>query len=305
MTSLSEVSYGERASRHSNPVARRLLQIAEVKRSNLVVSADLTTSAELLKCADGKWTRNRNKDSVAKHIQEIGPYIAILKTHVDIVSDFSKDTVEKLKAVAKKHNFLIFEDRKFVDIGNTVQKQYHGGPLYISEFAEIVNASILSGDGIVEALSQVIHSPDFPYAEERALILLAEMTSKGSLATGSYTSKCIELARRHTDSVIGFIANGNLSSVQVTSSPSETEDLLIFTTGVNQKTKGDKLGQQYQTPTEAIEGGGDFIISGRGIYASPDPVQSAQSYQKEGWDAYLKRVGKAWWSEGSEYSVSG
>lgn len=206
--------------------------------------------------------------------------------------DFSKDTVENLKALAKKHNFLIFEDRKFVDIGNTVQKQYHGGALRISEFAHIVNLSILSGDGIVEALSQVIHSPDFPFPNERALILLAEMTSKGNLATGAYTSKCVELARVHTDSIIGFIANGTLSSVPVSSAPPETEDLLIFTTGVNQESKGDKLGQQYQTPTQAVEGGADFIIAGRGIYASADPIQSAQSYQKEGWEAYLKRVGK-------------
>jgi hypothetical protein len=31
--------------------------------------------------------------------------------------------------------------------------------------------------------------------------------------------------------------------------------------------KGDKLGQQYQTPQSAVGRGADFIISGRGIYA--------------------------------------
>ncbi len=41
----------------------------------------------------------------------VGPHICILKTHADIMRDFSRDTADQLKALAEKHNFVIMEDR--------------------------------------------------------------------------------------------------------------------------------------------------------------------------------------------------
>lgn len=195
-----------------------------------------------------------------------------------------------LKSLAEKHNFLLFEDRKFVDIGNTVQKQYHGGALRISEWAHIVNASVLAGDGIVEVLTETATSKDFTYKGERGLLMLAEMTTKGTLATGAYTQASIESARKHQAFVIGFVANQALTSIESSSHATDAEDFVVFSTGVNRAAKGDPLGQQYQTPEAAIRRGADFIISGRGIYATADPIQSVQLYQKEGWLAYEERV---------------
>jgi orotidine-5'-phosphate decarboxylase len=149
-----------------------------------------------------------------------------------------------------------------------------------------VNLSILGGDGIVEALDQTVTSSDFPYPGQRAFLILAEMTSKESLATGSYTQKCIDIARKFRSSMIGFVATRALGQGDA----AKGEDFLVFTTGVNLSNKGDKLGQQYQTPASAVERGADFIIAGRGIYASSDPVESAKAYQAEGWEAYLKRT---------------
>lgn len=221
----------------------------------------------------------------------LGPYIAVLKTHIDILSDFTPDTITGLKTLSEKHNFLIFEDRKFIDIGNTVQKQYHGGTLRISEWAHIVNCSVLPGEGIVEALAQTAQANDFPYGSDRGLLILAEMTSKGSLATGSYTSASVDYARKYHSFVLGFVSTRSLAEVESSVAAAENEDFVVFTTGVNLSSKGDKLGQQYQTPQSAIGRGADFVIAGRGIYAAPDPVEAARQYQQQGWEAYLARVG--------------
>jgi orotidine-5'-phosphate decarboxylase len=215
----------------------------------------------------------------------------VIKTHIDILSDFSEATTTGLKQLAEKHNFLIFEDRKFIDIGNTVQKQYHGGALRISEWAHIINCSILPGEGIVQALTQTAAAPDFPYGPERGLLILAEMTSKGSLATGPYTTASVDYARRYPEFVMGFICTRSLTEVEsMETTKAANEDFVVFTTGVNLSTKGDKLGQQYQTPQSAIGRGADFIIAGRGIYAAADPVEAAKQYQQQGWEAYLARV---------------
>jgi orotidine-5'-phosphate decarboxylase len=112
------------------------------------------------------------------------------------------------------HNFMLFEDRKFVDIGHTVQQQYHEGALRIPKFAHVVNASVLAGEGVIEALEQVMTGLDFPYKDERAMLILAEMTTAGSLATGDYTRSCIEIARKHKQSVIGFVATQSLTNFE-------------------------------------------------------------------------------------------
>ena len=41
------------------------------------------------------------------------------QTHIDIIQDFDSDLVTQLQALSKEHDFLIFEDRKFADIGES------------------------------------------------------------------------------------------------------------------------------------------------------------------------------------------
>jgi len=65
------------------------------------VSADVNSTSVLLRLAE-----------------EVGDYICVLKTHSDIIDDFSEKTIKGLTEISRRKRFLIFEDRKFGDIGS-------------------------------------------------------------------------------------------------------------------------------------------------------------------------------------------
>ena len=57
------------------------------------------------------------------------------------------DMIHEISELSVKHNFLIFEDRKFADIGNTVRLQYQNGPFKISSWTDMANFHIIPGPG--------------------------------------------------------------------------------------------------------------------------------------------------------------
>lgn len=47
-----------------------------------------------------------------------------IQTHIDILEDFDASVIERLKTLSEEHNFLIFEDRKFADIGEFARTRH-------------------------------------------------------------------------------------------------------------------------------------------------------------------------------------
>ncbi len=242
----------------SHPVLKKLYQIMLDKKSNLSVSADLVKAVDLIKL-----------------VEQVAPHICVLKTHIDIVEDFTPELTYKLRQLADKHNFLIFEDRKFADIGNTVLRQVKNGVYKISEWADIINAHVLPGEGIISGLREGCKG-----RRDVGLLLLAQMSSKGNLFSESYIQETVKMAQNNTDFVMGFIAQEELI---------QGAGFITMTPGVQVQTSGDNLGQSYNTPKNIIcDKGSDIIIVGRGIYGADNPEQAAKQYQKLGWDALME-----------------
>lgn len=230
----------------------------EQKQTNLCVAADFIHAKKILELA-----------------KATGPHICIFKTHIDIVEDFSPEFITKLQELAVTHNFLIFEDRKFADIGKTVQLQYQHGIYHIADWAHITNTHTVAGPGSIEALQEI------GLPKQNGLLLLAEMSPQGNLATGEYTTKSIAMAETHKDFVMGFISTKKLAG----------DEFIYMTPGVQLEAGTDKHGQQFKTPQSVItQSQSDIIIVGRGITESNDPKTTAKIYQQSGWNAYRDRL---------------
>ncbi len=234
----------------THPMGRRLLTLIESKKTRLALSLDVTTKREFLALAD-----------------LIGPEICVLKTHIDIIEDFDADLIVQLKALSNKHNFLIFEDRKFADIGETVKHQFGKGLYHIADWAHIVNAHGVAGPGTIQGLKAAAKG-------DTGLLLLLEMSSTGNLLDQQAQSKMLSWAQEYQDFVMGFIAQKRF--------PTRT-DFIVMTPGVHLDQKGDGLGQQYRSVQEVlVENGSDIIIVGRAIYGAQDPLAEAKRYRIAG-----------------------
>ena len=245
------LSYEQKLEVTKHPTAKKLLQTAINKKSNLIVSADVVTTSELLNLAD-----------------KIGPHIVALKTHIDIIKDFDHDkTIIPLVDSAKKHNFLLMEDRKFADIGSTQELQFSKGIYQISKWADMVTSHLIAGKKSLECFKNV------------GVIAILGMSCEGTLTDAHYQEEGLKIVEEQSN-IMGCVAQRKIN-----------KEMLLFTPGVSLEQSGDDKGQQYNTPDHVFDNlHTDFIIVGRGIYLAESAEKSSENYREIGWKAYEKSL---------------
>lgn len=256
-----KLPYNKRAKLATNLLASKLLELMELKQTNICLAADL-----------------KEVDAILELANVAGPHIAVLKTHVDIIEDFNEYFILRLKELARQHNFLLMEDRKFGDIGNTVSLQYKHGLYKIAEWADLITVHPVSGASVINALKTSLEN----IIEPRGIFLVAEMSCEGALTTGDYLKNAVSMAEKASDLVVGLVCQSNLSA---------QPGLLQLTPGVKLSESGDGLGQQYNDPRSVINEGADLAVVGRGITKAPHGyLKATLEYKKELWNAYEERI---------------
>ena len=260
--------WGARWDACNNTLARQYMEVVCRKQSLVILAADLNTMAGLNDLVD-----------------QVGPHIAALKTHVDLVDDWTAASWAALCEKVKSHDLLIFEDQKFGDIGPISQKQM-AGVYDIRSWANIVTAHGISGPDIVDGLC----AGWADVGREGGVLLLAQMSSRGNLLDAGYTENVVGEGVNNSG-VFGFIGNGSRADELTELSKMVGGRKLIWTPGVNLAVGDGEMGQRYGDPREAVLAGSDGIIVGSGIYKSEQKGEVAREYASASWQALLERSG--------------
>ncbi|MEC7694553.1 MAG: orotidine-5'-phosphate decarboxylase [Candidatus Thermoplasmatota archaeon] len=261
-----EEVWGPRWVNSAHPISHEYMRISSEKNSLVVLAADLPSVGGIIDL-----------------IESVGSKVCALKTHVDMVDDFSMDSWKNLVEVAKSNDVLLFEDRKFADIGSVAQTQM-GGLYNIQSWADVVTCHSVSGPDVVDGIAA-----GWEEAERvGGVLLLAQMSSSGNLLDDSYGDRTLEIGNV-SPHVMGYIGNGS-SPIELKRLRSKVgEGRMIWTPGVSLSAKEGVLGQRYGNPAEAVISGSDAIIVGSGIHGSEDAFSAAQDYASASWNALLER----------------
>ena len=262
----AEDAWGPRWVNCAHPLSHEFMRVACEKESLVVLAADLPTV-----------------EGIVQLIEDVGEYVCALKTHVDMVEGFNMEDWSKVVDAARSKGMLLFEDRKFADIGRVAQTQM-GGLYDIRSWADLVTSHSISGPDVVDGLAAAWDEVE----RIGGVLLLAQMSSSGNLLVEGYAESTLEIGNA-SPHVLGYIGNGSSVSELEWLRSKVGEGRMIWTPGVNLSAEEGVLGQRYGHPAEAVLAGSDAIIVGSGIHKSEDPLSSAREYASASWGALLER----------------
>ena len=206
-------------------IKHKLNNLIEKKQSKLCFSADLD-----------------DKDKMINILNDIGDKIVICKIHYDFYQDKNDELKNKLIELSIQKDFLLMEDRKFVDIAYTVEKQYKG----FSKWIDLITVMGNVNSDVVSKLSGVV--------------LIGNMSNN----IYDYTPSVKEIIKSHPDRIAGIVTQHRIN----------VNGLINMTPGISNEIKN--IGDQRYRTTSDVDT--DIIIVGRAIYNSEDYLKSVDNF---------------------------
>ena len=175
-----------------------------------------------------------------------GPHIGILKTHMDTFSDFNEHKLVRFIALKKKYDLLVWEDRKFADIGMIMDKQINNSVLRYDKWVDVFSLHAITGR---ESLETVFNrNPDFKW------IIIGQLSCPDNLIDKIYTQSAKSIYDSY-ENVIGMVCQDYLGP-----------EVIHIIPGISNTRKEDKMGQSYSKLEEKQFA--DFLVCGRSIDSS-------------------------------------
>tara|TARA_B100001093_G_scaffold143766_1_gene136329 strand:- start:765 stop:1886 length:1122 start_codon:yes stop_codon:yes gene_type:complete len=207
-------------------VGQKMVDITVKKNSRLCFSADIEDKEKLIKVLD-----------------DIGKHIVVCKIHYDIYNDSDESIKNALIDLSIKHDFLIMEDRKFVDISYIANRQYNA----YKNWVDLVTVMSSVSDEVIKGMSGVM--------------LVANMSNNKKW---DYTLDAINLAKNNRKNVIGFITQKRIT----------IDGMICMTPGISLESK--RIADQNYRSINDVDT--DILIVGRGIYSYSDYIEKAKAY---------------------------
>ncbi|MCK5347229.1 MAG: orotidine-5'-phosphate decarboxylase, partial [Candidatus Heimdallarchaeota archaeon] len=217
------MTFGQRAEIANNNMTKRLFRIMERKKTNLVVSFDTT-----------------NSKSVSDFIEKVKDYVCAIKFHSDAWSSHGRDWLESKQMVktitnlAIKYDIMLFEDRKFADIGATVEKQYTSIRANYGNL-DMVTVLPIFGEGTLKSIDNCSKGTV-------GMVIVSQVSTKNNLLDDNFTKRCVEIANNNSESVVGFVCQTRVA---------DDSAFIYMTPGVKIGDTSDGKDQQYRTPEQA------------------------------------------------------
>ena len=169
--------------------------------------------------------------------------IKIIKLHIDTFNDFNEENLFKLIEYKKKYNFIYWEDRKFADIGNIMDKQIKNSIYKYHLWNDIFSIHGITGEESI--ISTIKNNLNFKW------ILIGELSSTNNLIDNNYTNSIKKIYNLH-ENIIGIVCQNYLGS-----------EFIHIVPGISNNKNFDNQGQKYSSLED--KNFADFFVIGRSI----------------------------------------